>query len=229
MRNAGAAILFMLVLCLANQMVARSWDGRVFVYMGERRAPASVRHPEDYSAVKASALTDPIQNQVMASATLDVRQDMVGIRLGHPLVPAGGDGTRGFACAVPGHEGQYDRVRVTLYGTGVTDSGNEPHLDIETDCRSSTSLDTLDEIWIPMAEIMRQSTDDGEEVIPGEGGTVIRRSNIPNTWPTSWSLVSLQFYREGAVDPGLTLQAADLLAGGVGLLSFDFKPGSQAK
>ena len=222
MRSGAAVLLFIFCLVAANRRAVRSWDGRVSILMGERRSPASVADASDYVSVKASALSDSVHAQLMHSATLEVTTTAIGIKFGHPVITTEDDAYE-FACAVPGRTGLYDRVRVTLYGTGISDNGDEPHLDVDTVCRSSVGTDLLDTIWIPMATIVQESPTDGVQVLPGTESTTITRTHIPGVWPTGWTLISVHFYRADESDPDLTLSAAELRTSTSDMLSFDWK------
>jgi hypothetical protein len=224
MKNAAIALLFLASIGFANWLTTRSWNGLVYVYIGEQRAPASVRTAHDYTPVDRQALGRSVHEQLMSMAATSRQDGNVGVTLGHPLVarPEGGGG-REFACEVAGHGGIYDHMEITFYGTGVSDNGDEPHMVIDADCEASAQLDVLNPVWIPMGEIVRTSPRDQEFQVSGPHPTRIRLEHIPGVWPESWVLVSVRFYRQDTPDESLLVDAQHLREGGPTLLSFDFK------
>lgn len=227
MRNVLTVLGFLVAFGFANYLTTRSWNGTVYVYMGERRAPASVRKSTDYTPIDRKALYRSVHAQLMAEAQTVNKDGYVGIRLGHPIVMREEGGGRDFACQVAGHSGVFDRMQVTFYGTGISDSGNEPHMVIDTACRASTQLDALDTIWVPMQDIVSSNPKDQEVQVSGDRPAMIRFENIPGAWPENWVLISVRFYREDSPDQELVVDAKHLHEAGPTMLSFQFKPNLQ--
>ena len=69
MRLLAVAALFLTGLGFSNWITMHSWGGAVYVYVGERRAPASVRTSSDYSAIDRQSLYRSVHAQLMASAS----------------------------------------------------------------------------------------------------------------------------------------------------------------
>jgi hypothetical protein len=224
MRKAFVLFLFLAGVGGANWLTMHSWNGTVYVYTGEHRAPASVRSVKDYSALDRRALYRSVHAQLMASAQLLRNDGSIGIQLGHPLVPRAEGGGREFACDVKGRDGAYDRMELTFYGTGITDNGNAPHLVVDTACEGSSRLDILDTIWIPMRDIVAAQPKDQEMQVSGARPEMIRLQNIPDQWPSTWVLWSVRFYRRDNPDESLTVDAAHLKESVSSLMSFDWNP-----
>ncbi|MBX3020716.1 MAG: hypothetical protein KF799_03495 [Bdellovibrionales bacterium] len=225
MRLFSIALLFLAAVGFANHLTTRSWGGAVYVYVGERRAPASVRSVSDYSAIDRRALYRSIHGQLMSTAGASIRDGVVGVRLGHPLIPREEGGGREFACPIAGHVGVYDRVELTFYGTGITASGESPLLIIDNGCQASAQLDTLDTVWIPMQKIIALGPKDQELETDTQPPMYIRLQNIPGEWPENWVLTGVRFYRSDSEDRGMSLDADKLKADAAtaSMLSFEWK------
>ena len=222
MRQALVALGFIAAIGFANWLTVTSWNGTVYVYMGERRAPASVRTARDYTPIDRHALYRSAHAQLMAQAATERRDGAVGIKLGHPLVARPEGGGRDFACEVSGHQGIYDRMEVTFYGIGISDNGEEPHMTIDSACLSSGGLEALDTIWIPMQDITAAQPQDQELQVTGDHPAIVRLEHIPGAWPEKWVLISVRFYREDSQVDELRVDAQHLREAGASLLSFDF-------
>lgn len=220
----AVALFFVCVLLAANWVAVRSWHGTVYVYMGERRAPASVRASKDYTPMDRQVLFRSVHEQIMAEAQTKTLGGDVDVTLGHPLVASPDGGGRDFACEVKGHSGVYDRMELTFYGTGISDNGDEPHMLVDTACASSGgTLGTLDTITIPMQDITSAEPRDQELQVSGPHPAMIRLQHIPGQWPENWVLTNVRFYREDDPDQQLNLDARHLRETGTNLLSFDYK------
>ena len=224
MRRLLPALLFFAALGLAHWLTMQSWNGAVYVYVGERRAPAAVRSVRDYSAIDHRAIYRKAHEQLLAGAELIKRDGQLGVVLGHPLVSRPEDGSREFACHVPGQPGAFERVEITFYGTGITDNGRSPYLVIDTNCSAAVQIDRLATIWIPMQDIVKSTPRDQELQIPGSTATWIRLKNIPDQWPENWTLWSVRFYRPDAIDESLIADAIHLREGlASALMSFEWR------
>lgn len=228
MRNALVAVLFLAALGFANWLTVRSWNGTVYVYIGDSRAPASVRTVHDYTPIDRQAVYRSAHAQLMAEASVKRDAGVIGITLGHPLVARPEGGGRDFACQVGGHSGVYDRMEITLYGTGISDNGEEPHMVIDANCQATDHLDVLDPVFIPMQDIVAAAPQDQELQVSGERPAIIRLEHIPGAWPERWVLVSVRFYREDSPQDSFVVDAKHLRDSGMSLLSFDFKPDGSA-
>lgn len=204
MRTISAFILFLAGLMTANWLTVRSWNGTLYVYVGEVRAPASVRSVHDYSAIDRQALFRSVHEQLMSSAQLlrdEKNPEAIGVRLGHPLVQRG-DGGKEFVCGVSEHTGLFDRVELTFYAMGVTENGEPTYLTANAPCRPSEQVDVLDAVWIPNVH--------GQENELNMGQTRVRFQNLTSHQPDSWALWSVRFYREDDPQLSLTVDAAQL-------------------
>lgn len=218
-RTLGTCALFVAAFTGALAVTSRSWNGTVYVYVGERRAPASVRRARDYAPIERAALSRKPDAQLMSGAQVLQSGEEVGVGLGHPLLPRGAG--REFACAVGGHPGIYDRVEVTFYGIGVTDNGERPQLVVETDCRAAEKIDALETLWIPAKALFAAKPGDRDFEVEGERRLNVSLQHIPDVWPESWVLWNVRFYRsDDATDSGLTIDAAHLRANAISLPSF---------
>jgi hypothetical protein len=226
MKTALAAAFFLAAVLAANGLAVQSWHGMVYVYMGQRRAPASTRTQQDYTAMDRHALSRSVHEQLMAEAKALRNDDegQVDITLGHPLVARPEGGGRDFACEIQGHVGVYNRMELTFYGTGISENGEEPHMVIDTTCSAAhDQLGALEPVTIPMQDIVSAAAKDQELQVSGPHPAIIHLQNIPARWPQNWVLTQVRFYREDDPDQELTLDARHLREAGVPLLSFDYK------
>lgn len=216
--------LFIGLVGVGNFIAERSWHGVVYVYVGEQRAPSSVRKSYDYAPLDGKALSRSVHEQILAETKLDTQAGVVNIRLGHPLVARPEGGGREFACDVLGRSGAYDRMELTFYGTGISDGGEEPHMVVDTICAGSASdLSALQTVWIPMQDIVSAPAADRELQVDGGQPVTIHLQHIPAQWPENWVLTKVRFYRQDNPDQDLVVNAKQMLASGYPLPSFDFK------
>ncbi len=222
MRTFFVFAFFCLFVAAGFRVAVDSWHGQVFVYMGEQRAPASVRSIRDYSALDRKALFTSVQKQMLADASANAYGGFVGVKLGHPLVKVAG-GASEFACPVQGHSGLFDRVELTFIGTGVSESGEQPKMIVESDCLPGENLNTLAPIFIPMQDIVRAPAKDQEIQLFGEHSVVVRLVQIPSTWPRNWVLWNVKLFRQANPDESLNIGSAKIREAHPKLLSFDWQ------
>ena len=213
---------FIVCLCVGLWVNQRSWNGMVYVYVGEHRAPAAVRSMSDYSAIDHMALNRTAQAQLMAYAQVLKDGGQLGLQLGHPILTTS-DGGRSFGCQVADHSGAYDRIQLTFVGTGISEGGEAPKMVIDADCRSEKNLNQLETIWIPMDDVLRNASKDQTFDLGGENQIQLSFESMPSQWPENWVMWSVKFYKEEAPDEGYTLDASLLKQARAQLLSFDWK------
>ena len=214
--------VFLVSLLFGYLMAIGSWEGLLFVYLGEHRAPAAVRSLQDYSAFDRKAMFASIHEQMLQEASLVRQQDMLAITLGHPLFKKAG-GTGDFACAANGRPGLFDRVEMTFVGTGISESGEQPVMIVDAKCSSGDSLKDLRTIWVPMQEIINSEPKDQELQYFGDQAVNIRLSQIPGQWPDAWALDSVRMFRDGNPDESYTLDSALIREARGAAFTFDWK------
>ncbi len=221
MRALFAQIGFCLFLTAGYVVSVESWNGAVFVYLGEQRSPASVRSMRDYSIVDRKALFASVHKQMLEGAKLMKEDGSMGLTLGHPLMKAS-DGND-FACPVQGRPGLFDRVELTFLGMGISESGHQPKMIVEADCTSGPNLSQLGTIWIPMADILATEPKDQELQFYGDQPKSIRLEHIPGQWPNAWVLISVRFFRQAFPDENLLIDAEKMRETKGKLISFDWQ------
>lgn len=203
--------------------MVNSWDGAVFVYLGEQRSPAAVRSMRDYSAIDRKALFSSVHRQMLEGAKLIKQQGQMALTLGHPLMKTAERNE--FACPVEGRPGLFDRVELTFTGTGISESGHQPMMTIESKCGSGGNLSELETIYIPMQDILAAGAKDQELLTTGDHPVLVKLEHIPGEWPVGWVLSTVRFYREGSPEESMTIDSEkmrDTTETGK-LLSFDWK------
>jgi hypothetical protein len=206
MKKLIAPAFFMLALATGYSISMESWNGAVYVYMGEQRSPASMRSMKDFSAVDRKAITTSVQKQLLASAKVTEKNGFMAVHLGHPLFKRA-KGTGEFACPVQGRAGIFDRVELTFIGMGINESGEPPLLVVEAECKPGSKLSEMRPIWIPIKAIMASPAQDQEMQMFGDQPVTVRLQKIPGQWPDSWVLQAVKLYRELNPSENLTVDA----------------------
>lgn len=222
MRSWYVPAVFMFALGFGLWVNDRAWNGQVFVYVGEQRAPAAVRSLVDYSSMERKALYRSAHNQLLEHAEVLKRDGFIGVRLGHPLVNRKGGGKE-FGCQVQDHPGVFDRIEIKFIGTGISESGEPARMTVEAHCQSLNDLNLLDVIWIPVSDIFASEPKDTEIQSYGDNPVLVRMESIPNQWPENWVLWSIRLYSNDNPDNVLVLDTPLLKEARPTLLSFDWK------
>jgi len=216
MRSLTVIILFIAFAGTGYCLAVRSWGGGVYVYLGEERAPAAVRSLNDYSEVKRDSLYKSAHRQMLDEAEVERRDGHVGLHLGNPLMKNESGGSM-FACKVRGREGLYDRIEMTFTGVGVSESGHNAEMVVETPCEAASEASLLSTIWLPMNEIQAGSPSDRSLTFESLS---VKLTHVPSVWPENWVLSSVRvFHREGA-NPELRVEGAKMREARQSLLQF---------
>lgn len=194
----------------------------MYVYLGEDRAPASVRTAKDYIELPASSIKQAAHNQLISMSEILRKDGMIGIQLGHPLLKQDG-GYRNFACPAGARPAFFDRVELTFIGDGVAQSGEPPQLIVESGCQASEKIEKLEPVWLPMHEIMISEARDKDLQLYGDRPVIIQLKQIPGEWPESWHLAKVRFYPEGRPEEALEFVGQQLREARGSLLSFEYK------
>jgi hypothetical protein len=210
MGKAYAIAFFILVIASGYWITRSSWNGEVYVPTMEKRSPSSLRRWSSFSAVDVRALSRTAGEQVIAHAKFEKQESILNLTLGNPLLVNGTEATREFACESAGRQGIFSRVQVTLYGTGISDNGDQPLMVVDLACATGKTLDVLAPITIPMADILSSQPQDQEIQIPGDHQAFIRLQNIPDQWPDTWVLWGVKFYTGFESDSEFELNAQQL-------------------
>ena len=222
MRVSFVPSFFVICVCLGFWVAEHSWNGDVYVYVGEQRSPATVRDLAEFSSINREALYRSPAEQLMHYAHIYKDEGLLGVQLGHPLVPV--EQGKAFGCQVQDLSGVFDRMQLVIVGTGVSSSGEMPKLVVDSKCRSENDLNQLESVWIPMQQIMNSVPKDQDFEFPGESITRLSLQNIPDAWPENWVLWEVRFYREDNEGEPLVIDAKKMREAAPALLSFDWKP-----
>lgn len=218
----SVSAFFIVCLALGFWVNERSWNGQVYVYVGEERSPAAIRSLGEYSSIDRSALYRAAHTQLLAHAKIFNEAGRMGVQLGHPLMSRKGGG-REFSCQVQDHSGVFDKIELVFVGTGVAGAGDPPRMIVVSKCKSEHNLNQLETLWIPTQEILDSPARDREFVIPSAEPVTVRLESIPDQWPDSWVLWSVKLYRDGQPEQAMLINTNQLRQARPKLLSLDWK------
>jgi len=220
MRKLLAPAAFCLFTLTGYLISMESWNGNVFVYLGEQRAPAAIRSMRDYSAVDRKALYQAVHRQLLEGARMIKGSGEMGLALGHPLIK--GDERTEFACPLEGRPGLFDTMEVTFYGLGISSAGQQPAMTIVAECQSTGSLNRLDTVWIPMKDIMAAEAKDQDLQIYGEHPVSVRLQYMPGEWPAAWVLSKVRLFKRDEPEEQLLIDADKMREANGKLMSFEW-------
>lgn len=222
MRTSAALIFFCAFVAAGFMIAVDSWDGVVYVYLGEQRSPAAVRVMGDFSAFDRKALFREAHQQLLAEAKIQKEGEMIALTLGHPLLK-NTVGAGEFACPVQGRAGEFDRVEVTFHGVGISDGGEIPKMIVEANCRQGKSLSELETVYIPMAAVVKGGARDQDIEYGGSHPVSIHLQSMPGQWPDSWALWSVRFFRQNDPGKALIIDVKKIREANPHPLAFDWK------
>lgn len=199
---------FLLGLLVGYRLAVNSFDGKLFVYLGESRAPASVRELHDYMPVSGKVLKRSVSEQILAESKFLLRKGRLNIGLGNPL-SKGADGLKHFGCGTSAGLGPYDQIELVFEGQGIMESGRSPQLSVQAACRSTQQPAQMDWIEIPIEEIRKdlgRRRHDTELMYSTPSTVRVQFKNLPYVWPEDWVLISVKLWSER--DPSRALQVS---------------------
>lgn len=204
----GNSILF-LSFCsfvfLGQWLMTDAWNGVVYIYVGEDRAPAAVKNLSDYYPVSNKFLRKPMEEQLFGNVAFVSRQNELGVQVGNFLT-FDSSGNRRFACHTENRGGVFNRVELSFVGVGVSDDGRIPKMTVNSNCAAEDDLTTLSPIWIPMGDIYQAEPKTQELHFPEFGSTAIHFENLASTWPERWALVKVRLYNSESGSVGVLLE-----------------------
>jgi hypothetical protein len=222
MRKLVVPIFFVFAVIAGFRISTESWNGSVYVYMGEQRSPAALREARDFSAVDRKAISGNLSKQLLASAKLKELNGYIGVTLGHPLFKRA-RGTGEFACPVHGRPGVFDKVELVFMGTGVSEGGEPPTMVVEGECAPGSTLNEMRTIWIPLKAIMASAPQDQEMQLFGDQPVTVRLRQIPSQWPENWVLQSVKLYRENNPEESMLVDSKGVREGNPKLIQFGWR------
>jgi hypothetical protein len=226
MRKLKTFVFFIASMMMGYAIATQSWDGWLYVYLGEFRYPAAVRSIHDYSALDRKALFTSIHKQMLKEARLEKKQGYIGLTMGHPLFKRG-IGTSDFACSVQGRTGMFDHIELTFMGVGISEGGEPPTMTVTTPCVPGKTLNRLQTIWVPTDEIFKNPAKDQELKLNSDQPMTVSLKQIPNQWPEQWVLWSVRLFNEdkskGKSDDSYLIDAAKIREASAKTLSFEWK------
>src|SRR5262245_42165993 len=111
-------------------LMSLTWSGNVYVYVGEERSPAAIKHLRDFYPMDGRVLRESLETQMFDNVNFMNRESEIGIRLAHFLL-LDSKGRRQFACQSENRPGLYDRVEISFVGVGVSDDGKIPKMTVD--------------------------------------------------------------------------------------------------
>lgn len=196
--------LFLLAMIVGAALTVRSWDGVIYVYVGDgdERSPAAVSKVIDFSHLEGSAFSLASQKRLLSEANILKKDDFVGVELGH-FVAKGPSGKRRFACHL------YDRIELKFVAEGVAESGEQPVMYVEAKCEIGKSVGKIAPIWIPVAKLNQEKPSNMELMLNEPQQLLFRFDHIGSHWPQQWALKGLTMFSNNS-DRRITIKESEL-------------------
>lgn len=188
-----------LVLCIGAVVICGffftiySWDGWVYSFRDENfRGVADIQENEslDASFIEGGSLRATSPQNLIKKASIVTSKTGVGVRLGHFTILEKNKIIS--VCEA------YDKIEMTFVADGVTVSGEMCLLIVESDCLLGEPNYQIQTIWIPFAEITQRPPSEIQLTTTQGQLTHIRTTNITDSWPEEWSLLTLRLFNSGA-------------------------------
>jgi hypothetical protein len=197
--------LFLSFTALACFFALNSWNGVIYIYVGDARTPAAVQKRFDVSNLKGSDLRIASRDRLLSDAHLLFKSGMTGIELGH-FITKNQDGVRQFACQM------YQRVQLVFQAEGMAESGEIPTMNIEGPClMSSADINHMSPIWIPYKNFLAQRPHDfAVDYEEDDERLTFSFRNMGSEWPDTWALHKITLIETDQTTNGLEFSSQEI-------------------
>ncbi len=201
--SARSAVYFLIAMALGGTAALRSWDGVIFLYLDDSRAPSAIHRELDISALRGADLMLASQKRLVSEAKLLKRSDSLGIQLGQ-FVLRNEKGIRTTACRV------FDRVTLEFVAEGLIENGEAPSMTIEGSCSEAHDISQLEPLWIPVQRIVAESPGDMELQFWDQEPVRVRFQHLGLEWPMHWRLNGVQLSSSNQMSTPVGLDHQDI-------------------
>jgi hypothetical protein len=183
-----AVTTFCLIVAAATYTSLNSWNGVIYIYVGDAREPAAVQKRLDVSNLKGSDLRIASRDRLLEEARLVTQDGLTGIELGH-FVTKAADGSKQFACQA------YQRIRLVYQAEGMAESGEVPEMTVEGPCLTADDINRIAPLWVPEAKIRAQRPHDfAVDYEENDAQMSFHFRNMGSHWPELWSLKAVSMF-----------------------------------
>jgi hypothetical protein len=155
------------------------------------RDPAAIGRIYDFSHLSGENLSTAVKQRLLAGFEVQKADGEQGIGFGH-FVFIDSQGQKKFACQ------EFSKVLITFEADGVAVAGQAPQMEVEGACEYSTDMTKINPLWIPVAKILGEKAADGEFQFNEGKAITLRFNNLPEEWPKTWLLKSVQLKKENS-------------------------------
>jgi hypothetical protein len=107
--------------------------------------------------------------------------------------------------------------------SGIAEGGESPRMTIDSKCHSDEDLNRLETVWVPLGDVVKNPVKDGNIEFADENTVRLHFENMPDSWPETWVMWSVRFYREDGSTQPLVIDAGQLRRAETRRMSFDWK------
>lgn len=206
MNRLGAILFFIFSFGFGMHLAQESWDGVLYVYVGEWRSPSAIQGLRDFSSLRGTSLSSAAEFQFSSQSEVKQTEEGIEIHLNQFVMRDSHD-RKNFVCRVEGRPGVFDRVELKLKGIGIAEAGKSPVLTLETDCESQPHAQQIGSIriFVPMAMMYKLRPVDQHLHLYDDQNSFIRISQMTSEWPTEWRLQSVRYFSSENPQEMLTL------------------------
>lgn len=182
-----------------------SWNGVIYVYVGESRTPAAIQKNRDVSNLRGADFRIASRDRLLSDAKLLSEGNMVGIQLGH-FITKKVDGSKQFACQA------YQRIRLIYQAEGMAESGEIPEMTIEGACQMSRdNINAIAPLWVPRQKLFSQRPHNFEvEYEENDARMLFRFDHMGSQWPQQWILQTVTLFDPDTVKNSLEFSASEV-------------------
>ncbi len=166
------------------------------------RDPAAIGKVYDFSNLRGESLNTAVKQRLLAGFEIQKNQDEQGLSLGH-FVYIDASGEKKFACQ------EFSKVVLTFVADGVAVAGHSTQMEVEGNCEFTNDVTKINPLWIPVTKILNEKVADGEFQFNGQSNVTLRFTNMPDEWPRTWLLQSVELKSRNAKE-SMIVESSDI-------------------
>ncbi len=160
------------------------------------RNPAYVQKFAQFSELKGQPWNLLSRDRLLADTFPIKDEQRTGFVFGH-FITQDSEGKKYFACDL------YNKVELNFVAEGVMEAGEFTKMKVLAPCHASKDLNTLEPVWIPQGEILKQSPSPFLALdFPSD--VHVSFSNLTSQWPHEWVLQEVRLMQDQTPGPSQT-------------------------